>query len=99
MSSIITDLGGVPWSSLYLGVGGVRCNETRVPPFGSPKGSVCVEIFVRGLRNPYRISMDPNTKENTCVYIYIGDLGANVWEDYNECDANGAGANYGGVTC
>ena len=49
----ITDLGEVPTNNPYLGAGGVRCNETGVPPVGWLKGLVCAEIFARGRRNPY----------------------------------------------
>ncbi len=41
----ITDLGEVQTNNPYLGAGGVRCNETVVPTVGSPKCSVCAEIF------------------------------------------------------
>jgi hypothetical protein len=35
--------------------------------------TVCSEIYAHGLRNPFRISMDPNTKDK--VKMAIGDVG------------------------
>ncbi len=64
----ITDLGEVPTNNPYLGAGGVRCNESVVLPVGSPNCPVFAQIFARGLRNLYRISMGECKKDRTRFY-------------------------------
>jgi PKD repeat protein len=49
-------------------------------------GSNRSKVWARGLRNPFRISIDPATNDP-----YIGDVGWNTWEEIN----NGKGANFG----
>ena len=34
--------------------------------------------FALGMRNPFRLAMDPNTVDK--VKFHIGDVGASVWE-------------------
>lgn len=63
------------------GGNGVPCgkNGTGRPPSGSAKGAVCEEIYAYGLRNPFRLTMDPNSVDR--VLYSIGDVGASVWEE------------------
>ncbi|MCC7023144.1 MAG: PQQ-dependent sugar dehydrogenase [Thermomicrobiales bacterium] len=49
----------------------------------------CPEIFAWGLRNPFRITFDPN---GTGSEFYINDVGQESWE---EIDVGRLGANYG----
>jgi PKD repeat protein len=44
------------------------------------------KVWARGLRNPFRISIDPGTND-----AWIGDVGWNAWEEIN----SGKGANFG----
>jgi glucose/arabinose dehydrogenase len=54
---------------------GVSCRKSKGrPPSGSPSNAVCEEIFAYGFRNPFRISMDVNTKNK--VRFTIQDVGA-----------------------
>ena len=48
------------------------------------------EIFVYGLRNPYRASFDRETGD-----LYIGDVGAAAIEEINILPAGSSGLNYG----
>jgi glucose/arabinose dehydrogenase len=63
----LTEDGGIPSDNPYTFQSGetnsVRCNEAGVPPAGSPAGAKCQEIFAIGLRNPFRMAMDPNTAD------------------------------------
>lgn len=62
----------------------------RVPadnPFTGDFDAQRDEIFAYGLRNPWRVTVDPET--NT---LWIGDVGQNAWE---EVDTLIAGGNYG----
>lgn len=76
---------------------GVPCGSNRGhPPDGSPDGAVCAEIFARGLRNPFRIAMNPNTQNNaTKTQFVVGDVGASVWEELSLGGDGFAGTNYG----
>ena len=73
---------------------GVRCGQSGgVPPPDAPEGAVCSEIFAYGLRNPFRMSMDTNSKER--VLFTIADVGASHWEEVSMGGADHVGANYG----
>lgn len=84
----IDEDGGVPSDNPFAATG-VRCHETGRAPTES---DVCQEIFVYGLRNPFKISMDPNAE---AVRFWIGDVGHNTWEEINECGTGYGGTNYG----
>jgi glucose/arabinose dehydrogenase len=54
-------------------------------------GGGAPEVFVYGLRNPWRFSFDPATGN-----LWIGDVGQGSWEEVDRLDAAGiAGANLG----
>lgn len=51
-------------------------------------------IWAMGLRNPYRITMRPNSGSSNFMDgdpgdFYIGDVGYSTWEEINICDAPG----------
>ncbi len=60
-------------------------------PFADGPGGPCDEIWSYGLRNPWRIAIDPATDD-----LYIGDVGQNCWEeiDYSPGSSPG-GENFG----
>lgn len=68
------------------------------PPLGSglpyvipPSNPFGNEIFIRGLRNPFRWSFDRETFD-----LWIGDVGQDTWEEINHVTAgNASGANFG----
>lgn len=68
------------------------------PPIGSgipyvvpPSNPFGNEIFIRGLRNPFRWSFD---REN--FGLWIGDVGQDTWEEINHTTAgNASGTNFG----
>lgn len=79
------------------GYNGVPCGQTlgRLPD-GSAADAVCSEIFAYGLRNPFRIVMDPGVTDKT--RFYINDVGGAVWEEISEGGTDFAGRNYGWPT-
>ncbi|MFN7057143.1 PQQ-dependent sugar dehydrogenase, partial [Hyphomonas sp.] len=64
----------------------------RIPPGNAFPGGAggAPEIFVLGLRNPYRASFDPVSGD-----LLIGDVGQNAVEEINRMRPSDAGANYG----
>lgn len=83
----ITTEGDVPSSNPHVS-GGSSC---RTGDVGA--SAKCQEIFEIGLRNPFRIAMDPNAAGTR---YYINDVGQSAYE---EIDYGGtAGANYGWPT-
>ena len=88
--------GNVPDGNPYTkasGKKGVSCRKNKGrPPAGSPSDAVCEEIFAHGLRNPFRISMDANTKNK--VRFTIQDVGASLWEEISYGGSDFIGTNY-----
>ena len=65
--------------------GSQRCGDAD----GDTGSGTCQEIYAYGLRNPFRIAMDPNAAGTR---FFINDVGQSTWE---EIDENVSGANYG----
>jgi glucose/arabinose dehydrogenase/chitodextrinase len=80
----ITADGGIPPTNPFQGPGTARCNTGTVSP-----GLKCQETYARGLRNPFRIALDPNASGTR---FFINDVGQNVWEEIDDAQA---GADYG----
>jgi glucose/arabinose dehydrogenase len=55
---------------------GVRCGNSGGI---APNGKACSEIYATGLRNPFRLVIDPNTVDK--VKFHVGDVGASAWEE------------------
>ena len=81
----ITRDGDIPPDNPFSGEGTVRCSSSG----GTTPGNICQEIFATGLRNPWRITFDPNA---TGTRFFINDVGQDTWEEINE---GAAGADYG----
>jgi glucose/arabinose dehydrogenase len=82
----ITADGDIPQDNPYTaqnGFNSARCAETGLVPSGSPPDTVCEEIVAKGLRNPFRFAMDPNTPDGV-VRLFFNDVGGNSWEETNE---------------
>jgi hypothetical protein len=62
----------------------VRCNTRPAPLF-----TVCREIYLHGLRNPFRLAFDPNSSGTR---FFVNDVGQETWE---EIDRAVKGADYG----
>jgi glucose/arabinose dehydrogenase len=58
-------------------------------PFAG-KADALPEIFLYGLRNPWRMSFDRATGD-----LWIGDVGQNAWEEVDVARAGASGENYG----
>lgn len=56
------------------------------PFFDGDPGSNRSKVFAYGLRNPFRLTIQPETGN-----VFIGDVGYNTWEELN----TGRGANFG----
>lgn len=69
-----------------------RESEGKVPASASADG-VCAEIYATGLRNPFRISKNPNIK-NKSVFA-ISDVGVTSWEELSFAGTDFPGVNYG----
>ena len=77
--------GNAPASNPFVGAGSVPCNKLgRARP-----GQSCREIFSLGLRNPFRIAVDPNASGTK---VFINDVGQGARE---EIDFARAGADFG----
>lgn len=66
--------------------------EGKVP--SNLRDAVCQETWGIGLRNPFRLSMNPNTDDDTTL-LAISDVGAGTWEEISYGGTNYKGANYG----
>jgi glucose/arabinose dehydrogenase len=81
----ITRDGAIPAGNPWQGAGTARCNVTgRTTP-----GTRCQETFAWGLRNPFRLAVDPNS---TSTRMFINDVGEITWEEIDEAQI---GADYG----
>ena len=80
----ITPTGGIPKDNPFTGAGTARCNHGAIPA-----GQKCQEIYLFGLRNPFRFAFDPNA---TGTRLFVNDTGENTWEEVNNAVK---GANYG----
>lgn len=69
------------------GVGGADYSISSRNPYVGVAGRD--EIWARGLRNPYRCSIDPKTRD-----LWCGDVGQNRWEEVNH-KGNAKGRNFG----
>jgi glucose/arabinose dehydrogenase len=81
----ITRTGGVPADNPFRGHGGVACARKGVAPLGTR----CEEIYAWGLRNPWRLSLNPNFPDTRFL---VNDVGESAWE---EIDSLRRGADYG----
>eukprot|EP00536_Pseudo-nitzschia_multiseries_P017838 jgi/Psemu1/299560/fgenesh1_pm.1860_\ len=90
--------GSVPDDNPYTKASGYansyRCADTegRVPS-DAPDNSVCAEVWANGLRNPFRIDMDPNVKDK--VKFSFGVVGAQHIEAIYYGGTDYKGTNYG----
>jgi glucose/arabinose dehydrogenase len=80
----ITSAGAIPADNPFTGTGTARCNQGAITT-----GEKCQEIYLFGLRNPFRFAFDPNA---TGTRLFVNDTGENTWE---EIDQAVSGANYG----
>jgi glucose/arabinose dehydrogenase len=73
---------------------GLDAGPYTIPPGnpfadGAATGN-CDEIWLYGLRNPWRDSFDTANGD-----LYIGDVGQGCWEEVNRVPAGGSGDNFG----
>jgi glucose/arabinose dehydrogenase len=77
---------GIPADNPWVGTGTEQCSgDGRTDP-----GKRCQETFAWGLRNPFRMALDPNS--TTATRFFINDVGQNAYE---EVDSGLRGADYG----
>ena len=70
----------------------VRLTVDDVPRDAPPgqQAAVAIEMFAGGLRNPWRLDVDPLGNQ-----LFIGDVGDADWEEVNRVALNAPGANFG----
>jgi glucose/arabinose dehydrogenase len=76
--------GGIPGGNPFTGAGTESCRATGA----STTGQTCQEIYATGLRNPFRLAIDPDGGGQ----FFVNDVGAGNWE---EVDVGAPGADYG----
>lgn len=81
----ITRRGDIPAGNPFTGPGTARCNVTG----RTTVGTTCREIFATGLRNPFRMGFDTDSR---ATRFFINDVGGSAWE---EIDEGQPGADYG----
>ncbi|VEU36999.1 unnamed protein product [Pseudo-nitzschia multistriata] len=85
----ITDDGGIPPDNPFTEDDDRQCGSD-----GSTSSSGrCSEIWSIGLRNPFRLAMNPNEKDFT--QFYVNDVGGATWEEISEVTSKAPGKNYG----
>ena len=86
--------GDNPFTEEYGYTNSYRCADYggRVPD-DAPDDAVCAEVWSNGLRNPFRIDMDPNEKEK--VKFSFGVVGAQHIESIYYGGTDYKGTNYG----
>jgi len=81
----VTSTGGIPPDNPFVGSGSGVCAITGA----TTSGNHCRETYAWGLRNPFRIALDPNA---ATTRFYLNDVGQGVWEEVDELQA---GADFG----
>jgi len=93
----LNDDGSIPDDNPFTTANGYesyQCRKTEGKvPDDAGDDAICSEIFAFGLRNPFRLSMDPNEKEKT--RLAISDVGGKTWEEINYAGTDYVGVNYG----
>lgn len=93
----LNDDGTIPDDNPFTAANGYDaypCVQTGgVVPYNNTENAVCAEIYAYGLRNPFRIALDPN--EPTKTRLAISDVGGKIWEELNYAGTDYAGVNYG----
>lgn len=59
-------------------------------PFATASGDTLPEIYAHGLRNPYRMGLDPLTGD-----LWFGDVGQSSFDEINMMKADTSGVNFG----
>ena len=89
--------GTVPSTNPYTiasGGTGVNCRSNGGRPSPTaPLNAVCEESYAYGLRNPFRLGVDPNTVDK--IKFAIADVGNAVWEEISYGGTDYKGTNYG----
>jgi glucose/arabinose dehydrogenase len=81
----VTADGEIPPDNPFLGEDSDRCGLTGE----TEPGRRCQETYGWGLRNPFRLAIDPNSEETR---LFINDVGGGDWEEVN---LGSPGADYG----
>lgn len=93
----LNDDGSTPDDNPYTianGYDAYDCRESQgMVPVNSPTNAICSEIYAYGLRNPFRMALDPN--ENKKTKFSIQDVGGRTWEELSYGGTDYAKANYG----
>lgn len=73
------------------------CRESQgMVPVNSSANAICSEIYAHGLRNPFRMALDPNEQKKT--KFTIQDVGGRTWEELSYGGTDYEKADYGWKT-
>lgn len=93
----INDDGTIPYDNPFTIENGYDAYNCKLSggkvPANVSDDAVCSEIYAYGLRNPFRVSINPNVHNKTL--FAISDVGARTWEELNYAGTDYAGKNYG----
>jgi glucose/arabinose dehydrogenase len=93
----LNDDGTIPEDNPYTvqnGFNAYRCADSGgTVPGTAPADAVCSEVFANGLRNPFRLAVNPFVTDK--VLFSISDVGGSHWEELNYGGSDFAMTNYG----
>jgi hypothetical protein len=93
----LNDDGTVPLDNPFTyqnGYNAYRCGDSSGwVPSSASADAVCSEVYASGLRNPFRVTLNPFVTDR--VLFSISDVGDSLWEELNFGGTDFVGVDYG----